>query len=58
MKLAMQVGRHYRLKEIQPRHFGALAKDCGFSEQAAIQVLKDRHRRRKAPWARQKGMGI
>jgi serine/threonine-protein kinase HipA len=41
MKLALQVGRHYRLKEIQPRHFGSLAKSCGLSERAAIEVLKD-----------------
>ena len=41
MKLAMQVGRHYRLKEIQPRHFGALARTCGLPEQTAVETLKD-----------------
>jgi serine/threonine-protein kinase HipA len=28
MQLAMRIGRHYRLKEILPRHFVELAKSC------------------------------
>jgi serine/threonine-protein kinase HipA len=41
MKFAMRAGGHYRLKEIQPRHFEKLAKDCGFSTEAMLAMLKD-----------------
>jgi serine/threonine-protein kinase HipA len=41
MKLAMRIGRHYRLKELQPRHFQELAKDCGFSGEAMLASLRD-----------------
>jgi serine/threonine-protein kinase HipA len=41
MKLAMRIGRHYRLKEIQPRHFAELAKGCGFPQDAMLAILRD-----------------
>ena len=41
MKLAMQIGRHYRLKEVQPRHFEELAKSCRYPAETLIAVLKD-----------------
>jgi hypothetical protein len=30
MKLAMRVGNYYRLKQIQPRHFDDLARNCRY----------------------------
>jgi serine/threonine-protein kinase HipA len=30
MKLAMRIGRHYRMQEIQLRHFEELAKTCSY----------------------------
>jgi serine/threonine-protein kinase HipA len=41
MKLAMQIGRHYRLKEIQPRHFVELAKVCRFPADSLLGMLKE-----------------
>ena len=41
MKLAMQIGRHYRLKEIQPRHFVELAKACRFPADSLLGMLKE-----------------
>src|SRR6185437_3599729 len=41
MKLAMRIGRHYRLKEILPRHFSELAKACRFPADALLAMLKD-----------------
>jgi serine/threonine-protein kinase HipA len=41
MKLAMRVGRYYRMKEIQPRHFGELAKACRYPADLLIATLKD-----------------
>lgn len=41
MKLAMRIGGHYRLKEIQPRHFEELAKACRYPADALITVLQD-----------------
>jgi serine/threonine-protein kinase HipA len=41
MKLAMRVGRHYRMREIQPRHFEELAKACRYPANALIAMLKD-----------------
>ena len=39
MKLAMRIGRHYRLREIQPRHFVELAKSCRYSPDALLATL-------------------
>jgi serine/threonine-protein kinase HipA len=41
MKLAMQIGRHYRLREILPRHFEELAKACRYPAQTLIATLTD-----------------
>lgn len=41
MKLAMRVGRHYRIREIQPRHFEELAKACRYPADALIATLRD-----------------
>jgi serine/threonine-protein kinase HipA len=41
MKLAMRVGRHYRMREIQPRHFEELAKTCRYPADTLIGVLRD-----------------
>ena len=41
MKLAMRVGRHYRVREIQPRHFEELAKACRYPADTLIGVLRD-----------------
>ncbi len=41
MKLAMRVGRHYRMREIQPRHFEELAKDCRYPPDRLIATLGD-----------------
>jgi hypothetical protein len=41
MKLAMRVGRHYRLKEILPRHFVELAKACRFPADTMLAMLKE-----------------
>jgi hypothetical protein len=41
MKLAMQIGRHYRIREIQPRHFEALAKACRYPADILIATLKE-----------------
>lgn len=30
MKLAMRVGRHYKIQEMQPRHFDQLARACNY----------------------------
>jgi serine/threonine-protein kinase HipA len=40
-KLAMQIGRHYRIREIQPRHFEALAKACRYPADILIATLKE-----------------
>jgi len=40
MKLAMRVGRHYRIREIQPRHFEELAKACRYPADNLIAMLK------------------
>jgi hypothetical protein len=39
MKLAMRIGRHYRLREIQPRHFVELAKSCRYSPDTLLATL-------------------
>jgi serine/threonine-protein kinase HipA len=41
MKLAMRVGRHYRMREIQPRHFEELAKACRYPADWLIATLGD-----------------
>ena len=41
MKLAMQIGRHYRMREIQPRHFAELAKACRYPADTLIAMLKN-----------------
>jgi hypothetical protein len=41
MKLAMRVGRHYRIREIQPRHFEELAKACRYPADILIAMLRD-----------------
>jgi serine/threonine-protein kinase HipA len=41
MKLAMRVGRHYRMREIQPRHFEELAKACRYPADTLIATLGD-----------------
>lgn len=41
MKLAMRVGRHYRMREIQPRHFEELARACRYPVEAQMAALQD-----------------
>ncbi len=41
MKLAMQIGRHYWSREIQPRHFEELARACRYPADALIATLLD-----------------
>lgn len=41
MKLAMQVGRHSRLREIQPRHFEELARACRYPVDLLIAALQE-----------------
>jgi serine/threonine-protein kinase HipA len=41
MKLAMRIGRHYRVREIQPRHFKELAKACGYSAEVLLATLAE-----------------
>lgn len=40
MKLAMRVGRYYRVRDIQPRHFEELAKACRYPAETLIGVLR------------------
>jgi serine/threonine-protein kinase HipA len=41
MRLAMRVGRHYRVREIQPRHFTELARACRYPADTLIATLRD-----------------
>jgi len=41
MKLAMRIGRHYRLREIQPRHFAELARSCRYSPSSLLATLNE-----------------
>jgi serine/threonine-protein kinase HipA len=41
MKLAMRIGRHYRFREIQPRHFEELATSCRYSPAVLLATLAD-----------------
>jgi hypothetical protein len=41
MKLAMRIGRHYRLRQIQPRHFEQLARACRYPADTLLAMLKD-----------------
>jgi hypothetical protein len=41
MKLAMRIGRHYRVREIQLGHFAELAKACSYPEERAFDLLRN-----------------
>jgi hypothetical protein len=41
MKLAMRIGRHYRVREIQLRHFAELAKACSYPEEHLFGLLRN-----------------
>lgn len=41
MKLAMRIGRHYKIREIQPRHFDDLAKACGYPAGTLMAMLRE-----------------
>jgi len=41
MKLAMRIGRYYRIREIQLRHFEELARACRYPVETLISVLRD-----------------
>jgi serine/threonine-protein kinase HipA len=41
MKLATRVGRHYRVRETQPRHFEELAEACRYPPDTLVGMLKD-----------------
>ena len=41
MKMAMRVGRHYRIREIQLRHFEELAKACGYPAERLLDTLRE-----------------
>ena len=41
MKLAMRIGKHYRLREIQRRHFEELARACRYPADRLISVLRE-----------------
>jgi len=41
MKLAMRIGRHYRWREIRPRHFEELARSCRYSPDDLLATLGD-----------------
>lgn len=41
MKLAMRIGRHYRMREIQPPHFEELAKACRYPADGLMAALQD-----------------
>jgi len=41
MKVAMRIGGHYRLREIQPRHFEKLARSCRYSPDELLATLAD-----------------
>jgi serine/threonine-protein kinase HipA len=41
MKLAMRVGRHYRMTGILPRHFQELAKVCRYPADTLLAMLRD-----------------
>jgi len=40
MKLAMRIGKHYRMREIQTRHFVELARACRYPVDRMIDTLK------------------
>ncbi len=40
LKLAMRVGRHYRLRQIMPRHFEELARVCRYPPERMLEHLK------------------
>ena len=41
MKLAMRVGRYYKMTEIQPRHFATLARTCRYPADAVLAQLRE-----------------
>ena len=41
MKLAMRVGRYYKMTEIQPRHFEELARACRYPADAVLALLRE-----------------
>jgi serine/threonine-protein kinase HipA len=41
MKLAMRIGRHYRVQEIQPHHFSKLAEACSYPKARLFDSLRD-----------------
>jgi serine/threonine-protein kinase HipA len=41
LKLAMRVGKHYRIREIFPRHFLEMARTCRFSPERMREILKE-----------------
>jgi serine/threonine-protein kinase HipA len=41
LKLAMRVGKHYRIREILPRHFFEMARTCRFSPERMREILKE-----------------
>lgn len=41
IKLAMRIGRHYRVREILPRHFHQLALACNYSSERIMTTLLD-----------------
>jgi serine/threonine-protein kinase HipA len=40
LKLAMRVGRHYRLRQIMPRHFEELARACRYPPERILEHLR------------------
>jgi serine/threonine-protein kinase HipA len=41
MRLAMRVGRHYKVQEIMPRHFDELARACNYPAERLRQLMRD-----------------
>ncbi len=37
----MRIGRHYKMREIQPRHFKNLAKACSYPADALTAMLEE-----------------
>jgi serine/threonine-protein kinase HipA len=41
MKLAMRVGRHFKIQEILPRHFDELARACNYPAERLRELMRD-----------------
>jgi len=41
MKLAMRIGKHYKMREIQSRHFIDLAKACRYPASKLLAILSE-----------------